>query len=368
MAVIRIELVADEDVRLEDLVAAITSLRVRRAGNGVPPPNQKPLFKDWEVAPPLRLLDAARHGDVITRARMIRRRLRENIDLLYSFGRRWIIGMLLVAGLLGYLDWPRSHKEPETAIVEIPTQLELLALHKTRDVVTLDLKREKPTPRDVGELRQSPPVTERKLKEAKPAVEKPDALSVENLGVEKKRTDDSNLTGKDDSIIAVGRDMAKEGPFQNVENYVEKKFFTNIDGALRMDIRRFPGSLGAASGKGIPAPLSSEELVQGVAGIELMLDVDPGSIEEMIGNVNGAFRKGQLLLDAHGEPVTTPERFFLGGKIVVFLALDGRVQVLLPSFMVSDILQQAHSKSQAKLRRIIAHFDGQGNLKSVEVG
>ncbi|MBI4264596.1 MAG: hypothetical protein HY657_09485 [Acidobacteria bacterium] len=104
--------------------------------------------------------------------------------------------------------------------------------------------------------------------------------------------------------------------------------------------------------------------------MEFHIDASPGSIEDLVRNVDGAFMRGTRLYDVHGNPLASTARFTSGSKLIVFYALDGGLSVVLPNRVVDEVLQRVALKSgNGTLRRVrvLARFDPSGVLRDVDV-
>lgn len=102
--------------------------------------------------------------------------------------------------------------------------------------------------------------------------------------------------------------------------------------------------------------------------MEFVIDVASGSLEELVRNVDGAFFRNRRLYDTKGNAVASMSRYQSGSRLIVFFAVDGGSQIVLPTAVVDAVLRQVMTKSPLHTpRRVIARFDAAGALKNVDV-
>ncbi len=102
--------------------------------------------------------------------------------------------------------------------------------------------------------------------------------------------------------------------------------------------------------------------------MEFVIDVSPGSIEELVRNLDGAFVRAGRLYDVRGANVSSVGRFSAAGRLIVFYAVDGGLEVVLPGAVVEAILGRVVRVTAGSLpRRVTANFNSSGELKSVDV-
>ena len=104
--------------------------------------------------------------------------------------------------------------------------------------------------------------------------------------------------------------------------------------------------------------------------IQFSLEVDSGSIEDLVHQVGGAFVTDSGYRDSNGSAIASIDRYRVGGVLIVFFSTEGSSQVLLPRSVIDLIWQRVAEINDGPSypRSILARLRPTGELLEVRLG
>jgi hypothetical protein len=101
--------------------------------------------------------------------------------------------------------------------------------------------------------------------------------------------------------------------------------------------------------------------------MEFFLEVEGGTIDTLVRNVNGAFVRNARYWDPAGRPIESLDRWKFGGRVIQFLPFNGDERVVLPAPVLDAIFARVAASAVIRPVRITAVFRVSGDLQEVHV-